>query len=169
MKRPILISAACALALASVPFFLTGAATTGGAPPCVNQLRHEPVVVYEVSGFGLGGFFDQALTVYGDGSVRLARSTLDGVGSSSRWIYVGQEAAVDFARNLANLGARELCDQPSVVSDLPLTTLTVIGPQTDARAHTASWWYPETPQLQAIQQRIDTFICTHFGGPNCGS
>jgi hypothetical protein len=162
MKRPILITALSALTLAPVAVVLAAAGSSGGPAPCPNLYPHEPIVVYEVSGYSLGGFIDQALVVYRDGSARLSHATLDGNGSRSQWTYVGQDAAIELARNLANLGAREVCDRPEIVADLPLTTLTIIGPQTDARAHTASWWFPDTPQLQSIQLRINGFIATFF-------
>ncbi len=160
MKRSFLLLASAALLIPAALTLASFRATPQA--PCANVFAHEPLVIYEVNGFTFGGFLDQFLIVYSDGSARLSRGTLDGTGTSTRLAHVGQDEAINLARNLVLLGARDRCDDPSIISDLPLSTLTVIGATTDARSHTYSWYHPEDPAAQAIQLRLQEFLATWF-------
>ena len=135
------------------------------APPlgdCVDDLPHQPVVVYEVSGFTFVGFFDRELVVYQDGSARLSSASAAGDGKA-QVASVAPGAAVALLSDLSAAGAFQLCDQTGTFNDLPLSTLTVVRPQTDARAHTFSWWAGDGA-YGPVEQRLNQFIAAAFPG-----
>ena len=140
-----------------LPFFQPAAV---GVTPCPNVLPHEPIVVYEVAGFGLAGQFDLELLVYGDGSARLSSTVAGGDGKAQNG-FVGQDGATALLAQLTQAQAFFLCDQDLAVSDVPLQTLTVLRPKTDGRGHTFSWWIAEDG-IVPVQQTLDAFIASTF-------
>jgi hypothetical protein len=140
-------------------FLLPSAAPS--APPCVNTLPHEPVVVYEVSGGTLGGYLDLQLCVYNDGMARLTRASFDGANSKSQLVFVGETSAFGLASDLSQLGIWVQCDDTNMANDVPLQTVTVLRGATDARAHTYSWWLPNGAYAP-IEQRLSTFVAASF-------
>jgi len=146
-----------ALALAAVPTLFLQPPAAPSAPPCVNTLQHEPVVVYEVSGGAIGGYHDLQLSVYDDGMARLTRASFDGVNSKSELVLVGAVSALGLASDLSHLGSWIECDDTTIAPDVPLQTLTVLRGATDARAHTYSWWLP-VGSCAPIEQRLSTFV-----------
>lgn len=156
MFRPLLV-----LALVAVPSFFLLPSAAPAAAPCPNILQHEPLVVYEVSGGTLAGYFDLQLSVYNDGMARLTRASFDGANSKSQLVFVGPTIALGLASDLAQLGAWVQCDDGSFTNDAPLQTLTVMRGFTDGRGHTYSWWLPNG-SYAAIEQRLSTFVSTSF-------
>ena len=142
---------------AVLAILVLAAARPAPPPPCTNVFTHEPVLMYEVSGFTLCCQVDQALSVYGDGFVRLSRATYDGTNSKSQLAYVGTAPIQALLADLGALGAGSACDVPIQVSDMPLSTLSLMRGETDGRAHTFSWLYDDGTG-GAITARLDAFI-----------
>ncbi len=131
------------------------------APGCVDVFPHHPIVVYEISGGTLAGPLDQELIVYGDGSARLSSATANFGAGSSQLAFVGDAAAAALITSLSQNGAFQLCDDPSQVSDMPLSTLTVMRGNTDSRVHSFSWFIAKG-QHAPVEQILQTFIATNF-------
>lgn len=128
--------------------------------PCVNTIRHEPVLVYEVSGFGFGGLIDRMLTVYADGSLKLSSAELSGPGKAA--LAAASPAEVKtLTQTLSLAGSFTACDDQSTGFDVPLKTLTVFRGGTDALTHTVSWWF-QNPPYDGLEQPLDAFIAQHF-------
>lgn len=157
-----MIRTVLASSLATLPFVY--AALPASAPQCPNLIRHEPLVVYDQSGFGIGGQIDLALSVYNDGTARLS-SYFAGPPSLSqaRLEYVGPDAAQQLFLDLAQLGAGTMCDTDQFATDLPTSTLTLQRGLTDSAAHTSSWLAPDTQQ-SLVEQRLWAFIQATFPG-----
>lgn len=129
---------------------------------CANKIKTEPVVIYDVSGSTFAGPFHQHLTVYSSGFATLARSSsFSGIDAAT-----AQASLADVAQlrlDLRALGASTLCDIPTIVADVPLTTVTVFTGATDARAHTFSFFL-SIKQQGAVKQLLEEFIGAHFPG-----
>lgn len=130
-------------------------------PPCPNVFVHEPVVMYEVSGRTLCCAVDLQMTVWGDGSARVA-SADDGNGRA-RVAWVAPSAVQDLIADLGALGAGLACDQPDLTSDVPLSTLTVLRGTTEGRARTWSW-LGDDGHGNAIEARLGQFLQDAFPG-----
>jgi len=148
---------------AVLAILVLAAARPAPPPPCANLFPHEPVVVYEISGHTLCCLVDESLTVYGDGYARLSRATYDGTGSKSQLAYVGTAPVQALIADLGALGAGTSCDRPELVSDMPLSTLSVMRGETDGRAHTFSWFFDDGAG-GAITARLDAFVQATFPG-----
>jgi len=161
----VLIGAALALPLY---FVLAPAARPleAAAPaPCNNPLPQEPILVHDTTGFSLGGPIHIHFSLYANGLATLAHGPgpgLIGGDGKADFTSVTPAEAMGLLQDLIALGAYNQCDLDDQVSDLPLTTVTVFRGLTDARAHTFSFWWASTPQLLAIEDRIQTFIQTTF-------
>ena len=142
----------------------TGAPAIAAAPaavPCPNVLPHEPIVIYDVNGYTLAGPLDLQMIVYGNGFARLSTTnTPDGEGKS-QITTVSPTDANALLVALAKRGAFELCDDPSFVTDMPMSTLTVMKSDTTVRAHTYSWWVAQGPYGAPEQVLLD-FISSAF-------
>ncbi|MDZ4774673.1 MAG: hypothetical protein SGI72_16235 [Planctomycetota bacterium] len=155
MLRSITISS-----IAALPFLFFQPAL---APTCPNILPHEPLVLFDVSGFTLAGPMDIQLTVYNDGTARVCQAQSVGGAVDARVAFVPPAAASQFARDLSILGAGVLCDSDNMFSDTPTSTLTILRDATDSRAHTFSW-IGGTAAHSAVEQRVFDFIHAHFPG-----
>jgi hypothetical protein len=156
------------LSLAAVLFVLVlrgaGAPAIAAAPlavPCPNVLPHEPIVIYDINGFTLAGPLDLQMVVYGNGFARLSTTNTANGEGKSRITTVSQGDANKLLATLAKKGAFELCDDPSFVSDMPMSTLTVMRADTSVRTHTYSWWVAQGPYGPAEQVLLD-FISSAF-------
>jgi hypothetical protein len=134
---------------------------------CTNLYPREPLVLYEVSGGSLGGPIDYTLSVNNDGSARLASSIGDGMGSSQLVAVPPAEVAA-LHGDLVALGAFMLCDQEELVSDVPLSTLTIFRTTPRPRTNTFSW-LGGAAEVGEIQMRLEDFIAEHFAPPPSGS
>lgn len=139
-----------------------GPVAAAAAPGCVDVFPHHPIVVYEISGGTLAGPLDQELLVYGDGFARLSSATANFGAGSSKQAFVGDAAAAALITSLSQNGAFQLCDVPDQVSDMPLTTLTVMRGNTDSRVHTFSWFLAPPGQHAACEQILQNFVAAHF-------
>lgn len=132
------------------------------APTCENILVHEPIVMFELSGSSFAGPVERLLTIYGDGSMKLAAADAAGPGKCS----VGQltpENALAFQQALAQAGAGSLCDDGLFVTDVPLRTLTFLRGGQDTRAHTFSYWLGDG-DYAAVDALLEDFIAEQFPG-----
>ncbi len=134
----------------------------GGTAGCVNTIGHEPVLIYEVRGGTLLGPVDSFLIVYGDGSARHMDLSDEGK-PVARHAFPGPEAVSDLALSLERIGGMLNCDGTQTATDVPLHTLTMLKPGTEQRAHTFSWWLPESSN-GVIELRIQAFLDETFGG-----
>jgi hypothetical protein len=150
--------------LAALPFFfLAPAPAVLPPPPCPNDIAHEPLVLYDVSGGSLGGPIDIALMVYNDGWARITSTGQFGLPSSAELAFPGPAATTQLLLDLSALGAGQLCDRDSLTVDVPVSTLTVFRNATDPRNHTFSWIGADGPYT-AVEQRLWDFIHATFPG-----
>jgi hypothetical protein len=149
-----------AITLAALPF-LFAAAPAPVPAGCPNTIRHEPLVLYDVSGSTIAGPIDTSLVVYNDGTVRVSSTGQFGLPSTSQVAFVGFDPVHQLLLDLSSLGAGQLCDDITLAVDLPTSTLTVFRDASDSRNHTFSWIVPIAP-YDAVQQRLQDFIHTHF-------
>jgi hypothetical protein len=150
----------CALAFALAPSSTSGRSTQG--EPCPNSIPHEPVVIYEITGGTLASTVDRSLVVYNDGFARLSSAEDNGCPGRAQVAQVAPVAVKQLAQDLAQAGAFALCDATSVVTDVPLNTLTVCGGGTETVSHTFSWWLaPQTPYERA-EQILQDFLAANF-------
>lgn len=133
------------------------------APTCPNTLPHEPIVLFDVTGYTLGGPMDIGLTVYNDGLARICRTQSFNGSVDARLNYVTPAEARQLALDLGALGAGVLCDSDVIVTDVPMSTLTILRDATDTRAHTFSWVGGFGPHGD-VEQRVWTFINATFPG-----
>jgi hypothetical protein len=150
MFRPILFAS-----LLLVPVAGVHVGTNIGAPPpqCANTIVHEPIVLFESTGGTLVGPYDLELVVYGDGHVRISSS----VQAKAQTAEIDPIVANGFAGQLERAGAFRLCDRPLMATDMPLSTLTILRADTDAAAHTFSWWAPDESNV-AVDAAVHAFI-----------
>ena len=143
--------------VATVPTFNTDGVKANVA--CTsNVVRREPIVMYDVTGYNLAGPVHGRLVVYNDGV-----TSVSSLGNGDvRTETVSAATAQALRRALIQAGATTLCDQTNV-TDMPLTTLTMFVGNTDAQAHSFSYWVASDGSA-AIQAEIDKFLATHFPG-----
>ena len=168
MKPTLVLSFAALVALGTFAVSAPVPATQQAVrnPPCDNTWRHEPVVVYEVTGGTLSGPVDSVLVVNSDGLARFSSSIGPGPGFSYT-VGVGQQAVNQLLTDLVDAGALFQCDSSFVVSDIPLSTLTILRGPTRRQGRTFSWFVPEG-SLAGIQSTLSGFIAAHFPPPPGG-
>jgi len=150
-------------ALFALPaLYLCAALAPTTTPPCTNVFPHEPVLMYEVSGRSLCCLVDIQMTIWNDGSVRAASADESGVGRAQ--IAVVPPLLVQgLLADLNMFGAGSSCDVPTMTSDAPLATLTLLRGATDGRTRTWSW-LGDDGQNGAIEQRLNQFLHDTFPG-----
>lgn len=129
-------------------------------PACDNVIVHEPLFVYEVLGSSLIGPFDSTLTVYADGSLKLADAYATGRGPYAR-AQITPRAAAAMQQSLFKAGGFVLCDDTQDVTDVPLHTLTLLGGGQDATAHSFSYWVGDG-DYAAVDTLIADFVAEQF-------
>ena len=143
---------------------LTGA-TTQDNPKVRNkratsekQLVCEPVLIFDVSGSTLTGPCHKNLSVYNNGRVSLAEfATSQPTRNESKMVSPGE------VKSLIGQLSRytRLQDDQTIVTDIPMTTVTLFQGLTDARAHSFSYWLP-IGDYEEVQQTIDLFMHRAF-------
>ena len=141
--------------------------TRAQLPSCPNEIEHEPLVVYEVTGGTLSGPVDAFLAVYDDGLARYS-SSVAGSGPGYSATVPVDDAARQLHQALIAAGAMEQCDQLENVSDMPLSTLTVLREAPRGRPNSFSWFTADGDQLGEIESLLQGFITTHFDPPPPG-
>ncbi len=139
-----------------------GPGSSAAAPGCVDVFPHHPIVVYEITGGTFAGPLDQELIVYGDGSARLSSATANFGAGKSQLAFAGDTSAAALLTSLSQNGAFQLCDVPDQVSDMPLSTLSVMRRNTDSRVHSYSWYIAPAGPHATVEQLLQSFIATHF-------
>jgi len=127
---------------------------------CANAIVHEPLLVYEVRGGTLVGPVDLHLVVYSDGAARIV-DVSDAEFPRAAVAHTDPDAVSDLLRDLERVGGMLGCDELGMVTDVPLHTLTMLKPGTDARAHTFSWWLPENTN-GILEYRIEQYAAEAF-------
>lgn len=161
------------LALAAAPFLALapqqispgGPTPIGPGPftqPCADTLDQEPLLMFDVSGFTLTGVLHQHLCVYDNGVVSISSvsggTPLFPLTNKADIAFVTPTQARTLHKQVVQAGAFQACDEPIPVADLPLTTVTVFrAGRTDDRAHTWSYFLPQTPQTQNVENAILAF------------
>lgn len=120
-----------------------------------SLLVAEPVLIFDVSGSTLAGPVHSNLSVYNNGRVSLAEFSANGERRNLSTQIAGSDARA-LARALEVAGGSQLEDQVQQALDVPLTTVTVFDGETDALAHTFSYWIP-SGDYGAIQELVDSF------------
>jgi hypothetical protein len=121
-----------------------------------SLLQSEPVLIFDVSGETLAGPVHRHLAIYNNGRVSLAEFSAAGELRNIS-TEIGGTSARAMARALEVAGASQLEDQRQAVLDVALTTVTVFEGDTDALAHTFSYWIP-SGQYGAVQELVDSFL-----------
>jgi len=136
------------------------AAPPPAAQACDNVIVHEPLLVFEIVGSTLAAQVDRTLTVFADGSLKLADAELGGPGGCTRAQTTPLEVLA-LKQALTQAGAAILCDDPQQVTDVPLRTLTLLRGAQDARAHTFSYWLG-AGDYALVDALLEQFIADHF-------
>ena len=167
---PALVLAAAALAASALTSRAQDVQPTDvtlGAP-CANLTPRELLVAYDVTGGTLAGPIDLHLSVYSDGAARLSSSLGDGLGSSQH-VFLDPAETSGLVQGLIGAGAMTHCDVEDFLSDVPLSTLTVLRGQARQRANSFSWTGGDD-EIAVMQALLNAFIAEHFlpvpGGKN---
>lgn len=132
---------------------------------CTNAFPREPVLVYDKTGGTLIGPVHVQLTVYSDGLATYSRiDPLDRDGQVSvRILSAGQvDALVD---TLVAVGADVMCDDPTMITDVPLATVTVLqGDGADAAAHSFSYYDAASGAAALVESILRDFIAAEIEG-----
>lgn len=131
-----------------------------------NQIPHEPLLVYDVTGSTLLGPLHTSLSVYNDGTVSYVSLPPFVLGAvpEVRTVFVGQPAVQALSKDLSMAGAGTLQDNFGAAQDIPLTTVTFMRPATDTRAHTFSFLFAG-PGHQAVSLIVNEFIQENITSP----
>ena len=141
----------------------------GITPQPVNTWNREPTVVWDSSGSTLLGSIHLRVSIYSDGLVTASKffPTLPGPiqpvcveKAKTKTIPVAQVRM--FHQTLLAAGANTLNDNPLVVTDVPLQTMTFFRhPGPNARSHTFNYW-ATNGAWGNVDALIRQFIMTEF-------
>ena len=134
--------------------------------PDANPLRHEPVLILDVTGSTLLGIVHRHLTIYNDGFATLSAFEPGSFRAPPTQAYAGTAFATEstvaqMKQALGRVGVFALEDQRGFVFDVPLTTVTIFRGATNAVAHTYSYWLP-TGDYGAADAIVQDFVADHF-------
>ena len=165
------------LALVAAPFVVPGPqqitpigpGPIGPTPagPCQDLLDQEPLVMFDVTGYTLAGLLHEHLCVYDNGVVTISRvsggTPIFPLTDAADIAFVTPTQARNFHKQLVQGGALRACDEPLAVADLPMTTITVFHRGlTNDRAHTFSYWLPQSIESQNASNIIAAFKSQTF-------
>jgi hypothetical protein len=135
-----------------------------GTTPAFS-IDQEPLVIYDVSGFGLAGPIHERLSLYSSGLASYSaaggfpQEGLDG-SAAFTWVPIADARALH-ARVIA-AGALSLEDLPDLGADIPLTTVTVFASgEPDADHNTYSYTFADDGQAE-VAFLINDFIARTF-------
>ena len=154
-------------AVVSLGVVTTASWSPAPAPrPDANPLRHEPVLVLDVTGTTLLGIVHRHLAVYNDGYATLSafeRGSFRALPTQAyaRTAFATESTVAQLRQALGRAGAFALEDQRGFVTDVPLTTVTIFRGGTNAVAHTYSYWLP-TGDYGGADAIVHTFLADHF-------
>jgi len=142
------------LVLVSVPL---ASSVDTGPPVTPNHLRHEPSMALEYrNDFGVSEFL-----VFNDGSWSWGSVTHDG--NSFRIGQADPLAVRELLNDLAGIGVIQLLDQVGGQHVSGAWTLTLLYGETNADAHTLTWWHGESPDHMLLQGRVSAFLADELG------
>ncbi|MDH3254511.1 MAG: hypothetical protein OEM62_05925 [Acidobacteriota bacterium] len=129
----------------------------------VNPIDCEPLVVYDISGYGIGGAIHEHLAVYSDGLASVASLSPGGFFAEVTWVT--PERAREFNDELIAAGALELPDRRTDgVADFPMTTVTVFNGSQQNAVHNVFSFYDigEARDYEAVVGIVEAFIGETF-------
>jgi hypothetical protein len=173
MWNPGLARAAAAIALAGAALTIgaldqpsASAGDGGGVVVAPSFLSQEPILIYDISGFGFGGPIHQRLTVYNSGLSSISATDFTGQSGNAAFLYSSIDRVRQLQHDLFEAGAFDLPDNPIVANDVPLTTVTVFkGNGNDQRAHSYSYFFIDTgddPAYSEVSRLINAYIAETF-------
>jgi hypothetical protein len=136
--------------------------------PKGDLIDQEPVLMWDVAGYGLGGPIHDRLAVYSDGLVTYAAGGFEGTGSAC-FTFVSPEAAHQLAADLAKAGVFQAADEPLIAADVPLTTVTAFRPlgNGQSRATTFSFGVAFTPVSTQVTEIVQEFKASYLPEGGC--
>ena len=130
-------------------------------PQCINSIVREPVVMFDVSGSTLLGPQALHMTMYNDGFITISKKTTFPNAIAVEQANVPQVYVEGLVRRLEFAGALQLCDQQQTVTDVPLTSLTILGG--NGQSHSFNYWIG-TGDYQRTENVMRGFIAHVFPG-----
>lgn len=157
------------LLLIAVPILCAGLVAALDFQPTQRQvpIENEPVLVFDVTGSTLLGPVHRHLAVYDSGRVSYATSGPRAAQPFVATATIEPKRVQALMGALSGAGAWQGIDQELGVTDVPLTTVTVLSGATDASAHTFSYWTASTRTHKSVQDLIAAFVTEVF--PTAGS
>lgn len=133
-------------------------------------IKQEPVLMYNVTGGSLGGPIHRSMVVYNNGVVSVATDTafLGNETIEAYSTFVDPSIVRALSSDLAAAGAGSLLDNPAIVLDVPLTTVTYFRGTTNAKAHTFSY-LGGGQGYSNVTSIISTFEQDHVSNPYGGT
>ncbi len=161
MLHKTIIGLATAAALILTVAYSTPLQAGGERDPALrdpsNPFPVEPILIFDVAGSSFIGETNRHAAIYNNGQIVACRSGVFGVASAVH--YVDPLSVETLRRQLIAAGAMTLPDQPTLVTDMPLTTVTFFAKgRPQACANTFSYFVPEN--AAAADQIIATFLAT---------
>jgi|GEM_PF-5222063 len=139
-----------------------------GEPVPFNIWKVEPILIWDATGQTLTGVSHATLKVYNNGLATIAKKfplfpfDPSYVEANAHTLGVTEAEASQLRLDLIAAGAATLGDNPNLVLDIPLKTVTFFqSPGPRACSNTFSYWLA-TGAWAPVQQVIDDFIDFHF-------
>ena len=127
--------------LSATAFMLAGANRQTDVLPAVTTIDEEPVLFWDVAGYGLGGPIHERLAIYSNGLVTYAYGGWAGDDGAACFTYVPPESVTVLAHDLRKAGVFGMKDSAAIVSEgaanRPRWSVGV-GAEPAVRAHRAS-------------------------------
>lgn len=137
-------------------------------PVAANVWKAEPILIFDATGQTLSGVSHLSLKVYNNGLATIAKKfplfpfDPSYVEANAHTLGVTEAEADQLRLDLIAAGAATLGDNPDLVLDIPLKTVTFFqSPGPRACSNTFSYWLA-TGAWAPVQQVIDDFIDFHF-------
>lgn len=160
--------------LATTAFLIAGAGRQTDVNPVVTtpastSIDEEPILFWDVAGFGFGGPVHERLAVYSDGLVTYAYGGVGSESGAACFTYAPPESVASLAAELRDAGVFGIEDAPTVVLDVPTTTVTAFRSlgKGESRAKTFSFNSPTTPQLAEIGAIVERFRLAQLPEGSC--
>ena len=123
----------------------------------------EPMLFFDVSGFGLGGPIHQRLAVYSSGLTSISAAAFEGQGAAE-FTYVTVERVNELRAALVALGIENLQDNVFEVPDVPMKTVTFVRPVgVRGRANTYNYFLSEGAYAE-VEDVVNEFMTETFPG-----
>ncbi|MBL9120417.1 MAG: hypothetical protein JNL80_10945 [Phycisphaerae bacterium] len=155
--------------LSATAFMLAGANRQTDILPAVTTIDEEPVLFWDVAGYGLGGPIHERLAIYSNGLVTYAYGGWAGDDGAACFTYVAPESVTALAHDLRKAGVFGVKDSAAIVSDVPTTTVTAFRSlgNGESRAATFSFTSPTSDVLVEISAIVNRFRDEHLPAGGC--